>query len=362
MKNCRVTWAPLFLWLLSAGLLLGQSTQAERKAFDAIKLRAEKGDARAQLRLAEAYETGSGGTPDLVKAAKWHRRAAEQGLAEAQLRVGLDYAHGTGVKPDPYEEVRWFRKAAEQGLAEGQLNLGLCYMSGEGIAKDEVQAVHWFQKAADQNLAPAQYEIGKCCFEGKGLTKDIEEGLKWTRKSAEQGFALAEERLGECYVSGEGLAKDHIQAYKWFNLASAQGTEIADDTRVSLAKVATLMTTEQIAEAQRLAREFKPTISTNEPQSAASLAQTGGMQGVKPKEGAQAMADSQAGLVNIKADDDTLEIFVDGSFVGNPPTRLKLSAGPHVIELKKSGLKTYRKELSVIEGSELNLRPTLEKQ
>jgi TPR repeat protein len=50
-------------------------------------------------------------------------------------------------------------------------------------------------------------------------------------------------------------AKDFTEAYKWFNLASAQGDEKANN---GLSAIEREMTPEQIAEAQRLAREFKP--------------------------------------------------------------------------------------------------------
>src|SRR5262245_9161188 len=110
MKKNRVTLAILFLWLVPVLSMFGQPTQAERKAFETLKAQAEKGDAQAQLRLAEAYSTGSGTAPDMAKAAKWHRQAAEQGLAQAQLLVALDYAHS---KTNSHEEVRWLRKAAE---------------------------------------------------------------------------------------------------------------------------------------------------------------------------------------------------------------------------------------------------------
>ena len=51
---------------------------------------------------------------------------------------------------------------------------------------------------------------------------------------------------------------DHVEAYKWLNLAAAQGglVEIVATTmRDDLAKK---MTPDQIAEAQQLAREFRP--------------------------------------------------------------------------------------------------------
>ena len=54
------------------------------------------------------------------------------------------------------------------------------------------------------------------------------------------------------------MPKDYVQAYKWFNLATAKGDERADDARINLASAERYLTPEQVAEAQRLASEFKP--------------------------------------------------------------------------------------------------------
>ena len=64
----------------------------------------------------------------------------------------------------------------------------------------------------------------------------------------------------------------------------------------------------------------------------------------------------------VNADDQTSEIFVDGAFVGNPPARLKLPVGTHVVEVRKAGFKDYRRQLNVVDGSELTLRARLEKE
>jgi hypothetical protein len=50
---------------------------------------------------------------------------------------------------------------------------------------------------------------------------------------------------------------DYISAYMWFNLAAAQGNAFAE---MFLKDTADKMTGEQIAEAQKLAREWKPTM------------------------------------------------------------------------------------------------------
>ncbi len=59
------------------------------------------------------------------------------------------------------------------------------------------------------------------------------------------------------YANGEGVAQDYVQAHLWLSLAATQGdTDAQKNSRDFVAKN---MTREQIAEAQRLAREWQPT-------------------------------------------------------------------------------------------------------
>ena len=78
----------------------------------------------------------------------------------------------------------------------------------------------------------------------------------WDRKAADQGNAPARYNLGRMYAQGLGVAQDKSLAHMWLNLAAAQGLEAARSARDNLAAN---MTPDQIAEAQRLAREWKPT-------------------------------------------------------------------------------------------------------
>ena len=59
--------------------------------------------------------------------------------------------------------------------------------------------------------------------------------------------------LGLAYSTGQGVAQDFIAAHKWFNLAAMKGSEIAKSWR---AQISSEMNSSQIAEAQRLAREW----------------------------------------------------------------------------------------------------------
>lgn len=59
--------------------------------------------------------------------------------------------------------------------------------------------------------------------------------------------------LGMLFATGRDVAADLVAAHKWFNLAAARGNVAALRRRVELARE---MSCEQIAEAQRLAREW----------------------------------------------------------------------------------------------------------
>ena len=104
---------------------------------------------------------------------------------------------------------------------------------------------------------------------GEGVPQDGKEAVKWYRKSAEQGNANAQYNLGLMYQSGGGglqdpifgeildlkgaMTQDRVKAYAWFNLSSANGFEDASEQRDRIAKS---MRPDQIAEGQKLSREW----------------------------------------------------------------------------------------------------------
>jgi S1-C subfamily serine protease len=62
--------------------------------------------------------------------------------------------------------------------------------------------------------------------------------------------------LAQSYFYGRGVPRDYVEAYKWTLLAAGQGSnEAAQKNGVIIER---LLTREQIAEGQRLARDFKP--------------------------------------------------------------------------------------------------------
>jgi TPR repeat protein len=190
-----------FLAALPEAIGLASRAPSAEEAYDAYK----KGDYEAALRLAAPL--------------------AAQGDVRAQSLLGLVYYHGPAGRPNHGEALTWFRRAAEQGDATAQFQLGLMFSEGQGVPQDYAEAAKWFQRAADQGDAQAQYN------------------------------------LGISHARGQGGEPDNVSAYMWFNLAAARfpPSDIRHDTAVaSRDLVAKQMTREQIAEAQKRAREWMP--------------------------------------------------------------------------------------------------------
>ncbi len=101
--------------------------------------------------------------------------------------------------------------------------------------------------------AEAQSNLGVMYTKGEGVPQDATEAVKWFRKAADQGDANAQHNLGLAYWAGAGVPKDYVNAHKWFNLAAATGDK---EARSGVQDLSRLMQKEQIAEAQRLAREW----------------------------------------------------------------------------------------------------------
>lgn len=72
-------------------------------------------------------------------------------------------------------------------------------------------------------------------------------------EAARSGQADAYYELGILYSVGRGVDIDYIEAHKWFNLAAMRGIKRAQADRAELAAE---MSSCEIAEAQRMAREW----------------------------------------------------------------------------------------------------------
>jgi uncharacterized protein len=160
----------------------------------------------------------------------------------------------------PYVDVRdsalkidALQPAAEQGSAEDQYNLGLQYEKAR--PRDHREAVRWYRMAAMQRHAGAFHRLCALSDIGRGIPQDYQEALRWCRLAADQGHGQAMFVIATHYEKALGVPKDVVQAYQWYNLAASNGYEEGAKWRDRLAKD---MTPTQIAQAQFLARNWKP--------------------------------------------------------------------------------------------------------
>jgi uncharacterized protein len=105
--------------------------------------------------------------------------------------------------------LRNWKPLAEQGEVEAQDNLGLMYEEGYGVLQDYAEAVRWYRLAGSSN------------------------------------------NLGRMYEQGHGVAQSYVKAHMWYNIAAEKYPPLAPESRQRLAN---LMTTADISEAQRRAR------------------------------------------------------------------------------------------------------------
>ena len=103
-------------------------------------------------------------------------------------------------------------------------------------------------------MPPSSTTSASCTTTGRACPQDFAAARSWYRKAAEQGLVKAQLNLGVMYANGRGAPQDYVQAHM-VEPRSAEGDADATKNRDI---VAAKMTPAQIAEAQKLAREWKP--------------------------------------------------------------------------------------------------------
>jgi len=138
---------------LSIALLILSATCAvTAQGIATIKKQADKGDAKAQYDLGEAYYNGNGAPKDYAQAAFWYRKAADHGYARAQYNLGYLYYTGMGVSQDSAKAAALYREAAERGIAWAQYSLANLYVTGQGVTQDYAEAYLWLDLAASGKM------------------------------------------------------------------------------------------------------------------------------------------------------------------------------------------------------------------
>ena len=198
-----------------------------------------------------------------------YREPLQRSVGAALATVGIgssrpDFETVNAVfqKGDYPAALRLAQPLADEGDARAQSIVAQIHYRGRGVPQSDTEAATWFRRAADQGDALAQFYLGVMYNEGRGVPQDYAEAAKWYRLAADQGDAQAQYNLGLSYARGEGVTPDPIAAHMWLNLAAARFPAADSRGRTAATRnrdnVAGEMTSDQLVEAQRRAREWKP--------------------------------------------------------------------------------------------------------
>ena len=186
----------------------------------------------------DAYKRG-----DYATALREFRTLAQRDDAEAQYNLGSLYYHVQGVPQDYAEAAKWIRKSAEKHFVAAEISLGLMYENGQGLPQDYREAVKLYRGVATLVTSKAQLSLKAIHFERtSSLTGAHQSYLDQIRDKL--GI-----RSWRAYL---------VEAYKWCDimallLPSGQVRNMIDKTRDDMTEE---MTSAQVAEARRLAREW----------------------------------------------------------------------------------------------------------
>ena len=108
---------------------------------------------------------------------------------------------------------------------------------------------------AEQGDPQAQMFVGYLYETGQGVVRNYVTAAQWYRKAAEQGNAIAQSQLGNMYRLGKGVPQNYILAYMWFSISAKGGNSNAKGLKRG---VASKMSPAEIAEAKRMAGEWRP--------------------------------------------------------------------------------------------------------
>lgn len=157
-----------------------------RKTFRWFKYKAENGDAEAQFKLGELFETGVEVKHDMKQAANWYTLAAEQGYTQSQYYIGMWYANGIVVTQNEDLASGYLSAAANKGHDKANTFLERT-KAGRLVDNSETIAAWWLRQHASRGSASAKLHLARLYENGRGVKKDIAIARRLYELAAKQG-------------------------------------------------------------------------------------------------------------------------------------------------------------------------------
>jgi len=193
---------------------------------------ADWGNRVSQFEKGLAYQEGSEGEKDLIKALHWYEASATQTnhIVEPNQTI-IDIADRYNVMILDMNALNQYRVSVDElktgekiiipGYAKAMYHAGALHESGKGgIKQDYAKAAKWYHAGAEAGDALARFSYAYALQNGLGTNVDLKKAANWYRLSAEQGIGSAQQNLAQLYFKGIGVEKNLSEAYRWYSLAS----------------------------------------------------------------------------------------------------------------------------------------------
>ncbi|MBO0711663.1 MAG: sel1 repeat family protein [Acetobacteraceae bacterium] len=217
------------------------TVQEERlpRSLEALRRRADAGEAGAARTLGVTFETGRGVRRDYAAALYWYERAAALGNPAAMFAAGQFYDTGRGVAPDRARAVEYYQRAAARGFGPAEYRLAVLTEKSDRAASLRLYksaAAHGSAKAQQRLAALTGQATGQGAGQGgtpspafdqaqssmlaEGVASGSPQALRHLEQAAQKQDALAQYDLGYYYENGIGLPVDKVKAFVWYKRAA----------------------------------------------------------------------------------------------------------------------------------------------
>lgn len=182
---------------------------------------AERGDPRAQNKLANLWFDGRGGAQDKRESLRWDKLGAEQNHGRSMNNLGWMYEKGQGVPRDLVQARYWYMRSSEQMDVCGLNSLATLYDKGIDQPENPALAAEYYRRSAQFGpsdathcTALAQNSLGALYETGRGVPQSISEAIRWYESATRLNDSRAQRNLDRLLAQqGQGRPQETFVAY-----------------------------------------------------------------------------------------------------------------------------------------------------
>lgn len=228
-------------------LLFPAVTQASGLFEFQMKL-AKKGNAEAEFKVGEMYETGFGVKQDKVEAMNWIKKAANHGHETASFKLLYWNIQKNGINDSNKEQYDILVAKAKSGNGQAQYYIGKMYARGVGVKRNSNAAISWLNKAALVGVLQAEQEVA--------IVRENKRQWLQAKKQAEEKKQAEDKKRAQLKAKQQAEAKTKTGEVSRKNTAAAATSAKAkQQAAAEQAKKEKLLAQQQAEKKQREAEK-----------------------------------------------------------------------------------------------------------